>query len=262
MGFVVGATLTDKSFLSGIEPMMDVLRGDPGAINRWSSSFISSATLPGASLQAEMARLMYPSLKVVDNNFMTLLANRNPIAKGSLPTQYDWIDGGPVNEPPDFWTRVSNTYLPWKTNGKISENKQFLIDIGYDGVPSLTSNGRGGEYTAAQRSELTSIMGEQQLFSDALTRIRSSRSTKEFRELYHSAQEQQLDPDVKTLDNLYREVDMALDLAKKAAESRLTDAKQVQTVGGLNKLKDRQLQRGDLDSAKRTNERIRSYGNN
>ena len=49
MGFVVGATLTDKSFLSGIEPMMDVLRGDPGAINRWSSSFISSATLPGAS---------------------------------------------------------------------------------------------------------------------------------------------------------------------------------------------------------------------
>ena len=105
-------------------------------------------------------------------------------------------------------------------------------------------------------------MGKQQLFNDALTRIRSSRSAKDFRELYNSAQEQQLEPDVKTLDNLYREVDMALDMAKKAAESQLTDSRQVREVGGLTKLKDKQLQRGDLESAQRTNEQIRSYGNN
>ena len=262
MGFVVGATLTDKTFLSGIEPMMDVFRGDPGAINRWAGSFISSATMPGASLQAELARLMYPQLKVVDNNLMALYSNRSPVLKGGLPTQYDWIDGDPVNEPSDFFTRVANTYLPWKTNGKISENKQFLIDIGWNGVPSLTSNGRGGEYTAEQRGELTSIMGKQQIFNDAITQIRESNPAKEFRALYLSAQEHQLDPDIKTLNNLHKQLDLALNTAKKTAELSLSDANQVSTTTRLNSIKDEELRRGDIDSAKQTNELIRKYGNN
>lgn len=262
MGFVIGASLTDKTFLSGIEPMMDVFRGDPGAINRWGASFISSAAMPGASLQAEFSRLMYPQLKIVDNNLGALLANRSPLLKGNLPTQYDWIDGDPVNEPLGFFTRVSNTYLPWKVTGKLSENKRFLIDIGYDGVPSLTSNGRGGEYTAEQRGELTSIMGKQQIFNDAITRIRQSKSAKEFRELYHSAQELQLDPDVKTLDNLHRELDIALKHAKTAAEIGMSDSNAVRQGGALNKIKDQELIQGNLEGAKQTNELIRSYGNN
>ena len=262
MGFVVGATLTDKTFLSGIEPMMDVFRGDPGAINRWAASFISSATMPGASLQAEMGRLMYPQLKIVDNNLMALYSNRNPLLKGDLPTQFDWIDGGAVNEPPDFFTRVANTYLPWKTNGKISENKQFLIDVGFNGVPSLTSNGRGGEYTAAQRSELTSIMGKSGYFNEQITRIRNSKPAKEFRDMYYSAQEHQLNPDVKTLNDLHKELDMALNNAKKQAEVLLTDAELVSQNSRLNKIKDLNLRQGNIDSAKQTNELIRKYGNN
>ena len=262
MGFVIGATLTDKTFLSGIEPMMDVFRGDPGAINRWAASFISSATMPGASLQAEMGRLMYPQLKIVDNNLLALYSNRNPLLKGDLPTQYDWIDGGAVNEPTDFFTRIANTYLPWKTNGKISENKQFLIDVGFNGVPSLTSNGRGGEYTATQRGELTSIMGKSGYFNDQITRIRQSKSAKEFRDMYHSAQEHQLNPDVETLNNLHKELDMALNNAKKQAELLLTDAEQVSQNTRLNRIKDLNLKQGDIEGAKQTNELIRKYGNN
>ena len=261
MGFVVGASLTDKSFLSGIEPMMDVLRGDPGAINRWAGSFISSATLPGASLQAELSRLMYPQLRVVDNNLLALLANRNPVAKASLPIQYDWIDGDPVNEPINAFTRIANTYLPWKVTGNPSENKRFLMDIGYDGVPSLTSNGRGGEYTAAQRSELTSIMGKMGYFNEQLTRIRNSKSASEFRALYNSAQEAQLEPDIKTLDNLHKEIDLALNNAKNAAEMQLSDGNEVRKTGGLNKILDAELQQGNIEGAKQTNELIRSYAN-
>ena len=261
MGFVVGASLTDKSFLSGIEPMMDVLRGDPGAINRWSASFISSATLPGASLQAELSRLMYPQLRVVDNNLLALLANRNPVAKPTLPVQYDWIDGEPVNEPMNAFTRIANTYLPWKVTGNPSENKRFLMEIGYDGVPSLTSNGRGGEYTAAQRSELTSIMGEMGYFNEQLTRIRTSKSADEFRALYNSAQEAQLEPDLKTLDNLHKEIDLALNNAKNAAEMRLSDGSEVRQTGYLNKMRDAKLKQGNIEGAKQANELIRSYAN-
>ncbi len=177
-------------------------------------------------------------------------------------TQYDWIDGGAVNEPADFWTRVANTYLPWKTNGKLSENKQFLIDVGFNGVPSLTSNGRGGEYTAAQRSELTNLMGKSGYFNEQITRIRNSKPAKEFRELYHSAQEQQLNPDVKTLNNLHKELDMALNNAKKQAEALLTDAERVRVTGNLTRVQDNQLRQGNLETAKETNELLRKYGNN
>ena len=49
---------------------------------------------------------------------------------------------------------------------------------------------------------------------------------------------------------------------KKAAESGLTDADTIEQISGLNKLLDSELQQGDINSAKQTNEMIRSYGNN
>jgi len=178
-----------------------------------------------------------------------------------LPTQYDWIDGDPVNEPMNAFTRIANTYLPWKVTGNPSENKRFLMEIGYDGVPSLTSNGRGGEYTAAQRSELTSIMGEMGYFNEQLTRIRTSKSADEFRALYNSAQEAQLEPDLKTLDNLHKEIDLALNNAKNAAEMRLSDGSEVRQTGYLNKMRDAKLKQGNIEGAKQANELIRSYAN-
>ena len=105
-------------------------------------------------------------------------------------------------------------------------------------------------------------MGKSGYFNDQITRIRNSKPAKEFRDMYHSAQEQQLNPDVKTLNNLHKELDMALNNAKKQAEVLLTDAELVSKTGGLNKLKDRELRQGDIESAKQTNELIRKYGNN
>ena len=40
MAFVFGASFTDKTYLAGLEPFLDVLRGDVGAINKWSASFL------------------------------------------------------------------------------------------------------------------------------------------------------------------------------------------------------------------------------
>ena len=37
-GFVISASITDKSMLAGLEPLYDVLSGNPAAINRWASS--------------------------------------------------------------------------------------------------------------------------------------------------------------------------------------------------------------------------------
>ncbi len=252
MGFVVAASITDKSFLAGIEPLLDVARGDVGAMNRWAGSFLSSAAVPGSSQLAEISRLMYPQLKVVDNNIQKLMMNRNPLTKGVLPIQYDWIDGGAVNEPINFWTRVWNTYTPWKVNDSIGPEKQFLMDIGYDGIPSLQSNGNGAKYTDAERSELTSLMGQNGYFKESIKSIMNRSDVKEFRALYFKARNEGLQVDLRTLDGLHDQLDDALNLAKTAAEGQLSNAAEVRLRGQLNNILDKELQQGNIEAAKST----------
>ena len=71
------------------------------------------------------------------------------------------MDGSKVGEPLGFFARVWNTYSPlWKVSEAPTPEKQFLIDIEFDGRPSLKTNGKGIEYTPEQRSEITRLMGE------------------------------------------------------------------------------------------------------
>ena len=131
---------------------------NPDAINRWATGFLPSAVIPGSSQIAELTKLFAPNLKVVDDNLITMIANRTPL-KMALPDQYDWIDGGKVNEPGNFLARVFNTYSPFKVNGKISEEKQFLIDIEYDNRPSMATDGRGVDLTPEEQSAVYNAMG-------------------------------------------------------------------------------------------------------
>ena len=260
MGFVVAASLTDKTFLAGLEPMTDVARGDVGAMNRWASTFLTSAAVPGSSLMAEFSRLMYPQLRVVDNNMKSLIQNRTPF-KGALPVQYDWIDGGPVNEPINLWTRVANTYLPWKTNGKITAEKQFLIDVGYDGVPSLKTDGRGQEYTDKERSELTSLMGEQGIFKEQLKMIMKGKEAARFRKEFKQAQKDggEFQPKLNDFAGLHTRIDYALNIAKKAAETRLSTRDEVFKKSYQNRVMNEYYQRGDTDGAIN---QLRQFGKN
>ena len=158
MMFVLGAAVTDKTALSGLEPLMDIISGNPAALTKWSSSFLTSATVPGSSQLAEISRLMDPGLKEVEMELFDMMRNRNPFTKGQLPAKYDYIDGGEVGVPDNIMSRVWNTYMPWKVNGKISKRKQFLIDIEYDARPTLNTY-RKVKLTNEERSDILQIMG-------------------------------------------------------------------------------------------------------
>ena len=57
-----------------------------------------------------------------------------------MPNKVDYIDGPSeeVNPLVGLW----NTYTPWKVNGALSEPKQYLLDVEYDGRAVLkTFNG-------------------------------------------------------------------------------------------------------------------------
>jgi hypothetical protein len=248
-GFVLSATITDKSMLAALEPLNDIVRGDVGAINRWTSSFMSSATMPGASLLSEFGRLMMPAKKELENNFLDLVANRNPILKQNLPDSYDWIDGGKVGVPANFFARVWNNYLPWKVSGSISPEKQFLIDIEYDARPTLRTNGRGVEYSNEERSEVMNLMGQQGLFKEAIQQVMQTQEGKEFRKEFKRAREANLPVDVESFKGIHMMLDSALRSSTRYAEAFVSTRDRIEQKQFQNQTLENFLSVGDTEGA-------------
>jgi len=222
LGFVLSSAITDKTALSGLEPLMDIISGNPGAVTKWGSSFLTSATVPGSSQLAEISRLMDPGLKEVEVELYDMMRNRNPVTKGQLPAKYDYIDGGEVGVPGNLMSRVWNTYMPWKVNGNISPEKQFLIDIEYDARPTLSTH-NGVRLTAEQRSEITNIMGRDKLFKEGIKRVMKQipGGADGFRRRYMDAVNAGLEPDLGTFENIHYLLDRELNQAKKMALANL-----------------------------------------
>ena len=253
LGFVLSAAIKDKTALSGLEPMMDILSLNPGAITKWGSGFLTSAAVPGSSQLAEISRLMDPGLKEVEMELFDMMRNRNPLTKGQLPAKYDWIDGGEVGVPDNLMARVWNTYMPWKVNGKISPEKQFLMDIEYDARPTLSTNGKGVKLSKEHRSEITNIMGRDKLFKAGIQRVMRSipGGPEGFRKRYKEAVDQGLTPDLSTFESIHidldRELRYAMNMAKanSPSYSDMTRQRYIQEVTGTY------LRSGNQTEAKR-----------
>ena len=247
LGFILSANLTDKSFTAGLEPLGDVLSGNAAAAQRWAGSF-GSGLLPGSGFRNEFARLLTPQLKEVDQELNQIIANRNPGLKGQLPDLYDWMDGSKVGEPLNFMTRVWNTYSPlWKVSEKVSPEKQFLIDIEWDGRPSLRTNGKGIEYSPDQRSEITRIMGEDGSFAKEVNRLMRSSDGQRFRKAWKEAANKGVRFDRSEFLDLHRRLDDALNNAKRSAEMQIADFESVQEKQFINYEMDRASQLGDVE---------------
>ena len=232
MGFIISANLTNKSFLAGLEPMNDVLAGNPAALNRWASSFVSSFA-PLSSARNELGRLIAPQLRELDMEFTQLLRNRNKWTdavnpKGSLPNKYDWIDGKPVGYAEGFFVRGWNAVMPMKVSDGISEERQFLLDIEYDSRPMFNKNNGGIEYTPEERSELFSIMGRQGYLKKRIREIMGTVTAKEWRKEIREERTRNGKADPTKWRNLYSALDTAIRDAKEQAEVVLSNANEIE----------------------------------
>ena len=208
--FVFASSFVDKTYMAGLEPFMDVVRGDVGAINRWAAGFLSASAVRGSSQMAEIARLMDPGMKQINNDLQGMILNRIPGGKSLLPKKFDWIDGTEVGVPDSFWARLRNTYTPWKESGKISDEKQFLIDIEYDATASLRTNGQGEKLTNEEQSDILSIMGRDGLWKESIRDVMATTTGKEFRKSFKEGAAKGLPVDTKNFENIHSRLDSEL----------------------------------------------------
>ena len=252
-GFILGAVLVNRSPLQGLEPMMDVLAGNPSSGKRWAASTVSGV-LPLSGMRNELGRLLYPELTVLDEELGDYLRNRNRLAnlvdpEGRLPTQHDWIDGTPINRPENFLERVVNTYMPVSISKGISKERQFLIDLEYDARPTFAKSKGGVTLTAKQRAEIMSIMGRDGMFLRKLKEIKKEADRidmigriKQARRQFRSNE----DVIIEKFGNIYGRLDLALREAKEAAEMQLSDIDSIRAEEAEIDLNNRNNQYGIL----------------
>jgi len=252
--FILGSSVTNKSFMTGLEPLGDIFAGNPAAFNRWGATF-SSSLVPLSGARNDFARLLQPQLKVLEQELYQLIANRNPIMKDDLPDQYDYIDGGLVGVPDDVWTRIRNNWSPWKTHDDISPEKQYLIDIEYDGTPQLNTDGEGVDLPPRVKSKVAQLMGDPkgpQMFKKAIQQMMKKYPADQFRSGYKEMVTANPNADVSD----YRRVHYELDLALRRAVDEALRQLDAGTQREMRVLKDRMrrtkqaVKRGDIEDAR------------
>ena len=172
--FLLGSSITNRSILSQLEPLHDVLQGNGAAANRFATSF-GNNLVPLGSLRNELGKVLYPGLRQIRGELDEMLRNRNAWLDAAdpsraLPSLVDPIDGKPVGYQENWLIRVFNMG-PIKIHDKPSKERQFLIDIEFNSSPTMNLSQRG---TALESHEITAInskIGEMGLYQEQINII-------------------------------------------------------------------------------------------
>ena len=175
LAFVAAASFTNKSVLSNVEPLNDILQGNGSALKRWGANF-SNALLPMSGFRNEIGRVMNPALKEIKDDLGDAIRNRNNFLdivdpQGALPEKYNFITGKKVGYPENFFVRAWNAYSPMKRHDDLTPEEQFLVDIEFNVNPQTNMSSGGVELTNTERSEIWSKMGELGTFKKELQKI-------------------------------------------------------------------------------------------
>lgn len=219
IAFVLSASITDNTGLSTVRPLLEMLGGNEGARNRWAAGFLNGLG-PLAGQRGEWSRIFSDGLRMVENDMLSYIGNRNRFAEGilgntSAPYVYSPVSGKKANSY-GFLQRLYNAYSPMPIHAEQSEEEEFLQAIEYD-VSTTFKTKEGVKVPIATQSELFRIMGEQGHFRDAIKEV--IRSNKEWRsmESFEEMRAKGKEPDLKQWHNIHGRLRTAQKFAEQQA---------------------------------------------
>ena len=238
--FVLAASLTQANFAVGLEPLLRFFQGKPQDMARFGAQ-TTNAMIPLSGLRSDFFRMLSEGTREINNTYTESLMNRNRWTEmfgSSLPVQRSHIDGRVIGKSGSMFHRLFNFLSPIKASDDISPEEQFLLDIQYDSVPNLLRSTNGVEYTTDERSELSTIMGEQLYYRDQirvamkmakdndwLNKLRRARMplAPDYQGGMQPLGYYKEDLDKREFFDLYNFLDEHLEIAKKKAEGEMTN---------------------------------------
>ena len=159
----ISMNISNKTFLSGFEPVVRILNGDPGAGQRFLAMQANGFT-PGAGIRSILNKAIAPQLKDVDKTFWGYYANLNkfiPPVGSELNDLLDIYTGKPIDYT-DGINRAVNAVLPFfKTNGGNEEWRQKLLATGWDNLQTVKANPISGQpMTPEERHFVNNWIGQ------------------------------------------------------------------------------------------------------
>ena len=135
ISLVVAQSITGKSYLSGLQQLVDLVAGRPGQIDRIAGS-ITNNVVPLAGLRNELGKLVTPYMREINSGVFQSWRNRNLASENlpgvdPLPVKYDMLNGEPIKDW-DFMTRAFNAISPVSLNLTETDGRGFLFNSGYD----------------------------------------------------------------------------------------------------------------------------------
>ena len=134
ISLVVAQAVSSKSYLAGIQQLVDLAAGRPGQVERIVAS-LANNTVPLAGLRNEIGKLINPHMREINSGIFQSLRNRNLASEflpgRDLPTKFDMLNGNPIKDY-DFMTRSFNMFSPVSLNLEESNGRRFLFNSGYD----------------------------------------------------------------------------------------------------------------------------------
>ena len=135
MAFVIGRGLTSKTYMSGLDQMMQMAQFKPGAWEKGAGNIMNNS-IPLAGMRNEFGKWINPHMKELNSDMWDSIRNRNqflePLAGDKLPEKSDILNGKPIRN----WNiigRSFNAISPIQMDVRNdTPGRRLLLDSNYD----------------------------------------------------------------------------------------------------------------------------------
>ena len=260
----IGMNISNKTFLSGFEPLVSMLSGDEGAWNRFLAMQADSA-LPYAGVRSLLSRAIVPQLQDVQNDFASYMSNRNRFALPESETRQSYLDiytGVPINQAADPLTAAVNAFLPYfKQSGGLEPFRQWILSTGWDGLQTPRTNPTtGNPLTPAERQWVNNWIAQNAGLKDQVENMMNAPDQfwdKQIKE-YVRRRGQQTQKDFAIKDTIvHKELDQIHNKAFEQAWAAYEQENAINAdIGSMKKFQKRQMSSGNLEGASTTAEQV------
>ena len=100
ISLVIAQSISGKSYLAGLQQLVDLAAGRPGQADRILAS-LTNNTVPLSGLRNEMGKLLTPYMREINSGVFQSWRNRNLLSENipgvnELPYKYDMLNGRPL----------------------------------------------------------------------------------------------------------------------------------------------------------------------
>ena len=145
VAFVLGRGLTSKTYMSGLDNMMQLVQMKPWAWSKTAANVLNNS-IPLAGMRNELGKFVNPHMKELNSDIWSSLRNRNLAFEygpgKDLPEKSDLLNGKPINNW-NFVGRAFNAVSPIQIDYRSSSpGRKLLLNSNYD-LKSTTYSYKG-----------------------------------------------------------------------------------------------------------------------